>query len=96
MPLPIDLSALPSIFPVLLLLYLCIMMNLLLCVFNMLPMPFLDGGRIIVHFLPYNAAKAFEQYSLYFMLAFFLIGGFLVSIVFGPLLTIFTVLLGKL
>jgi len=94
--LPIDLSAMPGIFPVLLLLYLSIMMNLLLCVFNMLPMPFLDGGKIIVHFLPYNAAKAFEQYSLYFMLGFFLIGGFLVNLVFAPLLLIFTALLGHL
>jgi Zn-dependent protease len=95
-PVPVDLAALPGIFPLLLLLYLCIMTNLFLCVFNMLPLPFLDGGKIIVHFLPYNAAKAFEQYSLYFMIGFFLIGGFLVDIVFGPLLAIFTVLLGKL
>jgi Zn-dependent protease len=95
-PMQVDLETLPPIFPLLLLLYLSIMMNLLLCVFNMLPLPFLDGGKIIVHFLPYNAARAFEQYSLYFMLAFFLIGGFLVNIVFGPLLAIFTGLLGKL
>jgi len=95
-PMQVDLAALPGVFPVLLLLYLSIMMNLLLCVFNMLPLPFLDGGRLLVHILPYNAAKAFEQYSLYFMLAFFVIGGYLVSIVFGPLLAIFTVLLGKL
>ena len=93
---PFDLSAMPGIFPVLLLLYMSIMMNLLLCVFNMLPMPFLDGGKIIVHFLSYNAAKAFEQYSLYFMLGFFLIGGFLVNIVFVPLLMIFTALLAHL
>jgi Zn-dependent protease len=72
------------------------MVNLLLCVFNLLPMPFLDGGKILVHFLPYNAARAFEQYSFYFMIAFFLIGGRLVGIVFGPLLAIFTVLLGNL
>jgi Zn-dependent protease len=72
------------------------MTNLLLCVFNMLPMPFLDGGRIIVHFLPPNAARAFEQYSLYFMIAFFLIGGYLVGLVFGPLVIIFTALLNVL
>jgi len=72
------------------------MMNLLLCVFNMLPAPFLDGGKILLHFLPFNAAKAYEQYSLYFMLGFFLIGGYVVNLFFLPLLTIFTVLLGKL
>ncbi|HEY5329201.1 MAG TPA: site-2 protease family protein [Acidobacteriaceae bacterium] len=95
-PVPVDVAALPGIFPLLLLLYLCIMTNVFLCVFNMLPLPFLDGGRILVHFLPHNAARAFEQYSLYFMIGFFLVGGFLVDIVFGPLLAIFTALLGKL
>ena len=93
---PVDLAEMPAIFPVLLLLYLSIMMNLLLCVFNMLPMPFLDGGRIIVHFLPYNAAKAFEQYSLSLPLAFLLIGGYLVLLVAGPLIGIFTALLNLL
>lgn len=95
-PMPIDLGALPPIFPLLLLLYLFVMMNLLLCVFNMLPAPFLDGGKILLHYLPFNAARAYEQYSLYFMLGFFLVGGFLVNLFFLPLLTIFTELLGKL
>lgn len=90
------LDALPGIFPLLLFLYICIMVNLLLCLFNLLPMPFLDGGKILVHFLPYNAAKTFEQYSMYFAIAFFLVGGFLVGIVFGPLLAIFQVLLAHL
>jgi Zn-dependent protease len=88
---PMDgLAGLPTIFPALLLLYLTIALSLFLCVFNLLPLPFLDGGKILVHFLPYNAAKAFEQYSFYLMIAFFLIGGPVVSMVFSPLLAIFT------
>jgi Zn-dependent protease len=90
------LAGAPAVFPVLLLLYFCIVLNLFLCVFNLLPMPFLDGGKILAHFLPYNAAQAFERYSFYFMIAFFLIGGYLVSLVFSPLLAIFTTLLGRL
>ncbi len=90
------LEALPTVFPLLLFLYLCIMVNLLLFCFNLLPMPFLDGGKVLVHFLPYNAAKAFEQYSMFFVLAFFLIGGVLVTIVYSPLLSIFQALLGRL
>jgi Zn-dependent protease len=94
---PIDgLAGVPSVFPLLLFLYFGIVLNLFLCVFNLLPMPFLDGGKILIHFLPYNAAQAFERYSFYFMIAFFLIGGFLVSLVFSPLLAIFTTLLGNL
>lgn len=94
---PIDgLAGVPSVFPVLLLLYFCIVLNLFLCIFNLLPMPFLDGGKILAHFLPYNAAQAFERYSFYFMIAFFLVGGFVVRLVFSPLLAIFTTLLVRL
>jgi len=85
-----------GIFPVLLLLYMALVMNLLLFVFNLLPLPFLDGGKILVRYLPYNAAKAFEQYSMYFVLAFFFIGGPLIAIGFGPLMAIFNALLAAL
>jgi Zn-dependent protease len=90
------LSSLPGIFPLLLFLYLSIMQSLLLFCFNLLPLPFLDGGKVLAYFLPYNAARAFEQYSMYLVLAFFLVGGFLVNIVFIPLLSIFLGLLGSL
>jgi Zn-dependent protease len=86
----------PGIFPVLLLLYLCIMINLLLCVFNMLPMPFLDGGRILSYFLPYNAQKAFERYSFYFMIAFFFLGFQFIMIAFDPLFFLFNALLQRM
>jgi Zn-dependent protease len=56
-------------------------------------MPFLDGGRILVHFLPYNAARAFERYSLYFMIGFFIFAGPLIMIGFAPLMAIFNALL---
>lgn len=89
-------DALPRIFPLVLLLYVCLMVNLLLCVFNLVPMPFLDGGRILSHFLPYKAAEAFQQYSLYLSIAFLFIGYRLILLGFGPLLTIFDALLMKL
>ena len=90
------LAALPSIFPLLLLLYLCIMVNVLLFCFNLLPMPFLDGGRILSYFLPYNAQRNFERYSFYFMIAFFFIGYQLIMIGFLPILGIFDALLNHL
>jgi Zn-dependent protease len=90
------LANVPVLFPLLLLLYMAVMLNLFLCVFNLLPMPFLDGGKILVHFLSYNAAKAFEQYSFYFMIGFFLVGGLLVNIVFVPLLGVFNAMLALL
>jgi Zn-dependent protease len=89
----VDLSALPSIFPVLLLLYMLITMNLLLCILNFFPLPFFDGGRILAYFLPYNAAQAFERYSMYFVFAFFLLARPLTMLFFSPLLAIFNALL---
>ena len=90
------LGDLPRIFPLLLLLYLCLMVNLLLCVFNLLPMPFLDGGRVLTYFLPYNAARSFEKYSFYFMIAFFFLGFRFIMIAFVPLISVFTALIEKL
>ena len=79
----------PGVFPVLLFLFFCILVNLLLFCFNLLPMPFLDGGKILIYFLPYNAAKAFEQYSMFFAIAFLLIGGRLAGIIYGPIVGVF-------
>ena len=94
---PIEgLASLPALFPILLLLYMCIVVNLLLCVVNMMPVPFLDGGKILTYFLPYNAAQTFQRNSMYFMLGFFLLGGVLVSFIFTPLLAIFQGLLFRM
>jgi Zn-dependent protease len=93
---PVPTEGLPAVFPLLLLLYLCIMINLLLCVFNLIPIPFLDGGKILVHFLPYNAAQAFQRYSLWIMIGFFFIGFRVIEIAFLPLLAIFNALLAVL
>jgi Zn-dependent protease len=91
---PLDgLASLPSYFPALLLLYMAIVVNLLLCVVNMMPVPFLDGGKVLTYFLPYNAAQAYQRNSTYFMIGFFLLGGVLVNIIFMPLLGVFTGLL---
>jgi Zn-dependent protease len=91
-----SIPAMPSLFPLILLLYLAIMANLLLFCLNLLPMPFFDGGRILVHFLPYNAAKVYEQSQMYFMLAFFFLAGPLIMVAFTPLLSIFNALLVSL
>lgn len=90
---PVDTTQTPAIFPLLLLLYLCIMVNLLLCAFNILPIPFLDGGKILVHFLPYNAAKAFEQYGMWIMIGFFFVGYYVIMLIFGPVFSVFNGLL---
>lgn len=89
MRVPIPTEGLPGMFPVVLFLYFGILTNLLLFVFNLIPLPGLDGGRILRHFLPYNAAKAFDSWGLYLLIGFMFVGFRLVLYFFSPLLAIF-------
>jgi Zn-dependent protease len=48
-----------------------------MCVFNLFPLPPLDGGRIMVGLLPWRSAMAFsriEPYGFYIVMALVLIG----------------------
>jgi Zn-dependent protease len=74
------------LFPLILFFYFGILVNLLLCVFNLVPLPFLDGGKILVYYLPYNAARAYERWGLWLMFGFMFFGFGIVLAVFLPLL----------
>ena len=47
-----------------------IMINVGLGVFNLIPLPPLDGSKILSHFLSYNAKEWFERYSQVFYIGF--------------------------
>jgi Zn-dependent protease len=89
-------DSLPSLFPLILFLYFCILVNVLLCVFNLIPLPFLDGGKILMHYLPYNAAKTYQSLSLYMMFGFFFLGFYVIQLFFFPVMSIFQNLLFRL
>ena len=91
--LAVPLDHLPSIFPLYLFLYFCILVNVLLFVFNLIPLPFLDGGKILIHYLPYNAAKTYESLSMWMMIGFFFLGFYVIMLFFAPLMTIFNTML---
>lgn len=57
------LNALPQTFPSFVgeLLSFAILINLVLGIFNLLPIPPLDGSRILTTFLPYNLAKEYQK-----------------------------------
>ncbi len=87
---------LPPIFPLLLFFYFGILVNLLLAIFNLLPLPFLDGGKILVYYLPYNAARTYERYSLWLMFGFMFFGFGIILAIFAPVLGVFDRLLYSL
>lgn len=47
-----------------------IFLNFLLVVFNLLPVPPLDGSRLVVHFLPAEAASVWHRFERYGILLF--------------------------
>jgi Zn-dependent protease len=89
-------EGLPGIFPLVLFLYFCILVNLLLFVFNLVPFPFFDGGKILMNYLPYEMAKSYERLGMVFMFAFFFLGFGIIMLFFSPFFAVFNTLLFNL
>lgn len=65
--------------------------NVLLMVFNLIPIPPLDGSHVLKLFLPYKIAAKFEMYGPFILFPFiFLFGGYII----GPLVAIVQYALG--
>jgi Zn-dependent protease len=90
-------SSLPGLFPVALFLYYAVFINLLLLVFNLIPLPPLDGSHVLRQFLPYEAEKVYDRIGNWGLLILFLFGGSLIfRTLFYPLLGVFERVLGAL
>src|SRR3546814_10775089 len=65
-----------------------IIINLVLMVLNLIPLPPLDGGRVLTGLLPPRAAFQFaklERYGLFILLGLIMIPGLLGAIMYWPL-----------
>jgi|ERR1035437_104034 Zn-dependent protease len=86
----IETDNLPKLFPIALLLYYAVFINLLLFVFNLIPIPPLDGSHVLRQFLPYRVEQVYNRIGGIGLLLIFLFGG---SLIFGtffyPLLGVF-------
>ena len=70
--------------PLVLLCTLAILINLSLCIFNLLPIPPLDGSRLMRNMLPYNAVQAYDRIPIWvsYMLMIFVGGTIIRAFVF--------------
>jgi Zn-dependent protease len=82
-------EGLPALFPIALFLYFVIFINLLLFVFNLIPLPPLDGSHILRHFLPYKAAQIYDRMGMFALLILFLVGGRFIAAFFYPIYNVF-------
>ncbi|MGA1982298.1 MAG: site-2 protease family protein [Acidobacteriaceae bacterium] len=84
------------LFPVALLLYYGVTVNLLLFVFNLFPIPPLDGSHVLANFLPYEWERVYNRIGMWGLVVIFLLGGRFIAAFYYPLLDVFNRLLGVL
>ena len=78
----------PNANPVAVLASLALIINLSLLFFNLLPIPPLDGSRVVRNLLPYNAAQTYDQISGWVsLLLMMFVGGYVLNMAVTPLLS---------
>lgn len=79
----------PLMHPLLVLCSLAILINLSLLIFNLLPIPPLDGSRVVRNMLPYTAVQQYDRLGgwIGYLLMIF-VGGFVLNLLLGPMLQV--------
>ncbi len=84
------------IYPLLIFSAKSVLINLILALFNIIPIPPLDGSKALMSFLSFKYWELFQRYEIYgfFVIAFLLFTGILGKIIYPPLIFLYHLILG--
>jgi Zn-dependent protease len=85
-PLDSVIAAGPTLLPLALLFYMGLTLNVILFIFNLVPLPPLDGSHVIRHMLPYNVLRVYDSLGIISLLVFIFLGAKIIMIFAGPVL----------
>jgi len=82
-----------ALVPSSLLLYELMRINIILGVFNLIPVPPLDGSHVLRHFLPPNALRVYDTLGMFALMALVFLGGGLLGRLIFPVVGVFNYIL---
>ncbi len=86
---PTVMNGSPVLFPLTLLLYYAVLLNLVLMAFNLIPLPPLDGSHVVRHMLPYNWLRVYDSIGMIGLVLVFFFGGRFIGMIVSPMLAVF-------
>lgn len=86
---PSIMNASPVLFPVTMLLYYAVLINLILMAFNLIPLSPLDGSHVVRHMLPYNWLRAYDSIGIIGLILIFFFGARFIGMIVSPMLMVF-------
>jgi Zn-dependent protease len=82
-----------ALVPSSLLLYELMRINIILGVFNLIPVPPLDGSHVLRHFLPPNALRVYDTLGMFALMGLVFLGGGLLGKLIFPVVGVFNYIL---